>query len=203
MFIEGSPCCLTNDRPMHDDQASSARVTLKQGIKTSSNSCGHNQVDHRFAGTYSSFTMSSSIIRSVASVILSLLVAMVLVIAVEGVSAVLHPFPPGFDGTPDEMYEHVARYPDWVLAAAVAGWGATTFASTWLATRVGAARHPAHGIVVGSLLLLAVVFNMYHLPYPLWFEVLNLVVFPLGIYYGVKLGREERNAKSVTDISTQ
>ncbi len=147
--------------------------------------------------------MRRSIIRSVASVILSLLVAMVLVIAVEGFSAVVHPFPPGFNGTPDEMYEHVARYPDWVLAVGVVAWGATTFASTWLATRLGAARHPAHGIVVGVLLLLAVVFNMYLLPYPLWFEVLNLVVFPIGIYCGVRLGRGERNAKSGADISTQ
>jgi len=147
--------------------------------------------------------MIRSIIRSVASVILGLLVAMVLVIAVEGVSAIVHPFPPGFNGTPGEMYEHVANYPDWVLTAAVAAWGTTAFASTWLATRVGAARHPAHGIVVGLLLLLAVVFNMYLLPYPLWFEILNLAVFPLGIYCGVKLGRGERNAKSGTDISTQ
>ena len=147
--------------------------------------------------------MSGSIIRSVASVILSLLVAMVLVIAVEGFSAVVHPFPPGFNGTPDELKAHVARYPDWVLMAAVAAWGATTFASTWLATRVGAARHPAHGIVVGLLLLLAVVFNMYHLPYPLWFEVLNLTVFPLGIFYGVKLGRGKRNVESGTGISSQ
>ena len=66
-----------------------------------------------------------------------------------------------------------------------------------------AVRHPAHGIVVGLLLLLAVVFNMYHLPYPLWFEVLNLMVFPLGIYCGVRLGRGEKKAKSVADISTQ
>ena len=147
--------------------------------------------------------MTRSKIRSVASVILSLLLAFVLVIAVEGFSAVVHPFPPGFNGTPDEMYEHVARYPDWVLAVVVVAWGVTVFASTWLAIRVGAARHPAHGIVVGLLLLLAVVFNMYMLPYPLWFEVLNLVVFPLGIYCGVKLGRGERNAKSGADISTQ
>ena len=139
--------------------------------------------------------MARSIIRSVGSVILSLVVALVLVIALEGASAVLHPFPPGFEGTHDEMVEHVARYPGWVLAVVVVAWGTTTFISTWLATRLGAGRHPAHGIVVGLLLLLAVIFNMYVLPYPIWFEVLNLVVFPLGSYYGAKLGRGERNAR--------
>ena len=60
-------------------------------------------------------------------------------------------------------------------------------------------RHPAHGFVVGSLLILAVVFNMYQLPYPLWFEVFNLVAFPVAIYWGVKLGRGEKMAEVVTE----
>lgn len=139
--------------------------------------------------------MVGSILRSVASIVLSLVVALLLVIAMEGVGALLHPFPPGFEGTRDEMHAHVARFPGWVLAVVVVGWGATTFISTWMATRLGAGRHPAHGIAIGSILFLAVIFNMYMLPYPLWFELLNLVVFPLGIYYGARLGREERNAE--------
>ena len=143
--------------------------------------------------------MSYSIFRSVGSVILSLLVALVLVIAVEGFGAIVHPVPPGFNGTFEEMAEHVARSPDWVLAVAAVAWGATVFVSTWLATRLGAGRHPAHGFVVGSLLILAVVFNMYQLPYPLWFEVFNLVAFPVAIYWGVKLGREEKKAEVVTE----
>lgn len=133
--------------------------------------------------------MIRSVIRSVAAVIVGLLLALLLVVAVEGFSAVVHPFPDGFSGTKEEMHQHVARYPDWVLAVGGLAWGATTLASTWLATRLGVGRHPAHGILVGSLLFVAVVFNMYLLPYPLWFEILNLVIFPIGIYCGVKLGR--------------
>ena len=133
--------------------------------------------------------MTRSIIRSVGSVVVSLAVALVLVIVVEVASAVLHPFPPGFDGTHDQMIEHVARYPGWVLALAAVAWGAIMFISTWLATRLGAGRHPAHGVAVGLLLFSAAVFNMYLLPYPIWFELLNLVLFLLGGYFGVRLGR--------------
>ena len=143
--------------------------------------------------------MIGSILRSIGAVILSLVVA--LVIAVEGVSAVLHPFPPGFEGTPDEMHEHVARYPGWILALAMVGWGGITFVSTWIATRLGTRRHPAHGIAIGLLLLLAVIFNMYLLPYPIWFEVLNLIVLPIGIYCGARLGSGDRRAESGTDGS--
>lgn len=137
--------------------------------------------------------MISSILRSVGSVIASLVVAMVLIIAVEGASAIVHPFPPDVDTSdPEVVKAHVARYPAWVLALAGVAWGFTTFVSVWVATRLGAGRHPAHGIGVGLVLLLAVVTNMLMLPYPIWFELLNLVTFPLGIYWGVKLARAGR-----------
>ncbi|MDA1372014.1 MAG: hypothetical protein O2971_14775 [Proteobacteria bacterium] len=130
-----------------------------------------------------------SIFRSIAAVILSLIATLVLLIAVEGFSAVVHPFPQDFDGSYQEMFAHVARYPNWVLAVCAVLWGTTALVATWLATRFGAARHPAHGIGVGALLVLALLFNMSQQPYPLWFEAICLVLIPLGIYWGVKLGR--------------
>ena len=135
--------------------------------------------------------MGLAIIRSTAAVILSLFIALVLVVAVEGFSAIVHPFPPEFAGSYEEMVAHVANYPGWVLAICALMYGATTFISAWLATRLGATRHPAHGYGVGAFLILAVIYNMSQLPYPLWFEVLVLLLFPLGIYWGVKLGRGE------------
>lgn len=109
--------------------------------------------------------------------------------AIEVVSSIVHPFPSGVDPTDCEVCQaHVARYPAWVLLLAVLGWGLTTFVSVWLATRLGAGRHRAHGFVVGPLLLALAVMNMSMLPYPIWFWASNLVVFPLGFYYGATLG---------------
>lgn len=137
--------------------------------------------------------MAMSIIRSSGSVLLGLLVALALVIAVEGISAVLHPFPPGFDGTPEAMLNHVANYPAWVLALlGGAGWAAAAFASTWIATRLGTGRHPAHGVTVGVILLAAAGFNIAMLPYPAWFMVLDFFVLPLGIALGTWLGAANR-----------
>lgn len=134
--------------------------------------------------------MIRSSMRSTGAIILSLVVAMALIIAVEVVTTIFHPFPPGVDRSDHEVIEaHVARFPYWVLALAVVGWGATTFVSAWIATRLGAGRHPAHGIAIGSLLLLAAVFNMFMLPYPVWFELANLLVLPLAIFWAVKVGR--------------
>ncbi len=135
------------------------------------------------------------LIRSVGAILAGLFVAMVLVIAIEGIGAVVHPFPPGVDPTDLEVCKtHVAKCPQWFLGVVVAGWGGTVFASTWLATRLGSCRHPSHGIVVGSLLLAAVAYNMFLLPYRVWFEAANLLVFPCAIALAVKFA-SGRSAK--------
>ncbi len=134
--------------------------------------------------------MIRSMMRSAGAITLSLVVAMTLIIAVEVVTAIFHPFPPGVDTSDQEVIKaHVAKFPHWVLAIAVVGWGVTIFVSVWIATRMGAGRHPAHGVAIGSLLLLAVVFNMFMLPYPVWFEVVNILIFPLAIFWAVRIGR--------------
>lgn len=134
--------------------------------------------------------MLRSVLRSAGAVLAGLLVAMVLIVAVEGVGAVLHPFPEGADTSdPEVVKAHVAKFPQWALALVVVAWGFITFVSAWIATRLGTRRHPAHGIAIGALLVLAVVLNIYHLPYPLWFEVLNLVVLPLAAFGGIRMAR--------------
>jgi hypothetical protein len=133
--------------------------------------------------------MIGTTVRSVGAVLAGLVVAAVLAVGVEAFSSVVHPFPPDVDPTDYEVCKaHVARYPAWVLAVGAAAWGLTTFVSAWLATRLGAGRHRAHGIVVGLILLALAVMNMSMLPYPIWFWVSNLVVLPLGFYLGARLG---------------
>ena len=144
--------------------------------------------------------MIGAIIRSVGSVIVGLIVALMLVIGVEGLSSILHPFPPGVDPTDFEACKaHVARYPAGVLALlGVVLWGMTVFVSSWLATRLGTGRHLAHGLVVGAILLAAAVFNMAMLPYPIWFWI-NLIVFPMFCFWGSKLAQGRQTKKPSVD----
>ena len=66
--------------------------------------------------------MTRSWMRSVGSITASMIAAMALIIAVEGVTAIFHPFPPGVDTTDQEVVKaHVAKFPHWVLALAVVG----------------------------------------------------------------------------------
>lgn len=139
-------------------------------------------------------------IRSICAVCLGLIVAMIGIVVVEGLSSILHPFPPGVDATDLEACKaHVARYPTAVLVLlGVIGWGLTAFVSTWLATRLGTSRHLAHGVAVGTILFAAAVFNMAMLPYPIWFWV-NLIVLPACISWGTKLGLRNKNKHLSSD----
>ena len=55
-------------------------------------------------------------LRILAGTIVGLFLAFVLIVGVEGFSAVVHPLPEGFGGTMEETCRHVEKYPQWVLA---------------------------------------------------------------------------------------
>jgi hypothetical protein len=120
-------------------------------------------------------------LRTILAVVAGMALALVLVIAVEAFSAVVHPVPPGFTGTMDEMCQHVARYPDWVLGVVVVAYSATALASTWVARRIGGR---VGGIAVILILTLAIVFNLTKLPYAMWFKVVMLICFAVACYLG-------------------
>lgn len=129
------------------------------------------------------------VVRSAGAIVLGLVVVLIFIIAIEWMSSILHPFPPGVDPSDIEACRaHVARYPAWVLLLAVLGWWLCTFVSSWLSTHIGYKKHPAHGILVGAILLTLAVVNMAMLPYPAWFWILNLVGFPACSCAGIMLG---------------
>ena len=144
--------------------------------------------------------MFKSIFWSVLAVAVSLTAAFALIVAIELVSAVIHPMPPGMDPLDKEACTaFFADYPQWLFGFGAVGWGLTAFTSTWLATRLGAYRHFAHGAAIGTLLFLAVIFNMLMLPYPMWFELTNLVLIPLGIFLGTWLATTSRSSPVVME----
>ena len=116
--------------------------------------------------------------RTLAAIVVGLLVAFALVIAVEAFSAVVHPLPEDFGGTPEELCRHVERYPPWILAVAVPAWALTALLGAWTARRIG---NQVSFAVVGLLLLAALVLNLAQLPYPLWFKIANLLAVPAAL----------------------
>ena len=107
-------------------------------------------------------------LRGVGAVVAAMVVAFLLVIAVELFSAVVHPVPADFDNSMDAMCAHVARYPHWVLAVVVLMWAGIALIATWIAGKLG---YLAAALVTGLLLFVAATSNVAMLPYPAWFKV--------------------------------
>ena len=120
-----------------------------------------------------------AVLRALLGIFLGAVAVFVLVVAVEMFSSVVHPFPEGMDFQDmEQMCEHVARYPDWVLVAVVGLWGFAAFLGTWIAQKVGS--YWATG-VVAALILWAVLFNLSMLPYAVWFKA----VMPMAVVVAI------------------
>lgn len=117
------------------------------------------------------------VLRFLGALAAGLAVAFGVVVAVEMISAVVHPFPEQFGGSSEEMHQHVANYPAWFLAVVVPMWGAAAFAGAWIAGRLG---NRGAALLVGLLLVAAVILNISMLPYPIWFEISSVAVVAIA-----------------------
>ncbi len=141
--------------------------------------------------------MITQLLRTVGAVVAAVVTALVLLIAVEFCSSLVHPFPPDFDPTPAAMCAHVARYPAWVLAAIVPMWAGTAFVSTWLAGRLG---NRGSALLVAALLLAAVLCNLSMLPYPLWFKGTQAIAVAVAIGAAFRFGPRLAIPRSETSL---
>ena len=129
-----------------------------------------------------------SILRSVGVVLLGTVVAMAIIIAVEGLGQKLYPAPASRKlADPGTLKLFIAGLPTGAFSLVLGGWAVASVVGAWIASRIAAGRRLVHGMVVGFLLLLAGVANMLMLPHPLWFVAVGILVFPLGATLGTAL----------------
>jgi hypothetical protein len=126
--------------------------------------------------------MFLTLLRSVGAIVAALILAFVLVVAVEMFSELVYPAPPEAHEDYAAMCLHVARYPHGILAVAGLMWSGIALASTWVAGRLG---NRACAMFIGLLLLAAVLFNTSMLPYTLWFKIAMpiLIVAAVALAY--------------------
>lgn len=121
------------------------------------------------------------VMRALGGLVAGMAAVFALVILVELYSDKVHPLPPDSEHSMEVMCAHVAAYPQWVLATVVPIWGMTAFFGAWLAGIIGG-RIPAS--IVATLVIAALAFNLWMLPYVPWFKVL----MPLAVLAGLALG---------------
>jgi hypothetical protein len=134
--------------------------------------------------------------RAIGATVAGLLLAFILVVAVEMFGAIVHPVPPDFGGTTEEMCAHIERFPHWVLAVVVPAWAGTALVGTWIAGRLG---NRLCALVVGLLLLAALVSNIAMLPYATWFKAASVIAVASAVAAGVYLSGRRRTTLNVAE----
>ena len=132
----------------------------------------------------------SRILFYVVGVFVGMIVAIALMIGVELFSSVVHPVPTDFGGTMAAMCEHVAQYPQWVLAVVTSVWPMAAFASTWTANRIGGR---AAGLSIGLMLTVGLLFNITKLPYVVWFKIAIVTSVVAAISLALRPPSSNRN----------
>ena len=128
----------------------------------------------------SATTMSPPVLNAIGGIVAGVATAMFAFVVGEMLSAVLHPFPDGFQGTQEEIWAHVARYPDWALAACAPIWVIGAYGGTWIAQRLGG---DIPAIIVAAVIVAGVLFNISQLPYPRWFPIVIVPTILLAVYF--------------------
>ena len=128
-----------------------------------------------------------------------LVLALLLVIAVEYYSNLVHPFPEELlaksphEITTDEICMHVSNYPPWVLGTVLLLWGLVAAASCGLGGWIGGT---FASLSVAAVLFLMLVINLLMLPYPEWFQLGMLVSFLTAAQLAVRWTRRRSSTRA-------
>ncbi len=126
--------------------------------------------------------------RSILAVVAGLVLGVVIIAAVEYMSHMAYPPPPGLDmKDPEAMKAMVANLPVGALLFLLLAWALGSFGGGWLAARLSQRLQMRHAMIVGALLMLAGIMNMIMIPHPTWLWVLGITVYLPAAYLGARL----------------
>lgn len=125
--------------------------------------------------------------RAIFSVVAGLIVAVALIGGMNILTHELYPPPPGVDArNPDAIRELIAVMPVSGLLLIVVGWILGAGLGSHMAVRVAKRTVRWPGFLVGTLILLASLYNLFTIPHPIWFFVVAVVGVPLATWIGTQ-----------------
>ena len=128
------------------------------------------------------------ILRSIGGVIAGVIVAGILVFAVQMIGHVVYPPPGGIDPSTSEgqkaLADYIAKAPLGVFLFVLASYAVGTAVGAWLAAKIAGRAHIVHGLVVGGIQLVFGIVNLMMIRHPVWFAVVSVVTFPAAAFLG-------------------
>ena len=128
--------------------------------------------------------------RRIGAVVAGLIVAVLIIMAVQAVSGALYPAPPDLDFTDREAVAAYARQlPIGALLIVALSYLLGSLAAGATVGRLARDRHTWLGVVAGVVLTLAGFMNLAAIPHPVWFAVITTVTYIPSAWLGVRLAR--------------
>lgn len=127
--------------------------------------------------------------RKVFAVVLGVVVAVVVIIAIEMLGHSVYPPPDGLDLTNTEaMRAYVMDLPLGALLFVMAAWLVATLAGGLLACFIARETPLIYSAIVGGLVLVGTIINLMSIPHPLWFSITSVLAIIATIFVTGWLG---------------
>jgi len=118
--------------------------------------------------------------RNIASVGVGLIAGMALMLLVQGIGMVVIPLPPGVNFRDVESVKAAmtaGRIPLAFLLVVLFSHGAGSFLAGWVCGRIANHSPAVLTCLVGGLLTLAGIWNLAMIPHPMWFAVVDVLLY--------------------------
>ncbi len=127
--------------------------------------------------------------RKISALVLGVVVAVVLIIAIEALGHSAYPVPEGLDISNSEaMQAYVMGLPIGALLFVMGAWLVATLAGGLLACFIARETPLVYAAIVGGLVLLGTVINLISIPHPPWFSITSVLAIIAMIFLTGRLG---------------
>jgi hypothetical protein len=128
-------------------------------------------------------------IRKISAVVLGVLMAVILIIAIEELGHAVYPPPDDLDITnKDALQVYIMDAPIAALLFVMAAWLVATLAGGLLACFIARETPLVYAAIVGGLVLLGTIINLLSIAHPLWFTITSIPAIIATTFITGRLG---------------
>jgi hypothetical protein len=139
------------------------------------------------------FQSEAAMGRTIAGVVVGVVVAWLAIMLAEFASAPLHPMPAGLDmRDPESVAAFVATLPASALLLVLSGWVLGGLVGGYLAASIS--RKPRAALTVGIVIVLGVIANAVMIPHPMWMTIAGVLLPVPAAWLGAKLATRGASA---------
>ncbi len=131
----------------------------------------------------------SSLVRNILALLAGAVVSIVLIGLVQAAAHYVYPPPPGLDyNNPEVLKQIMMQAPVGALLMVLLSYFVGTFVGSWVAARLAADSPQRQAYLIGGMMLISGMMNLFAIPHPVWFWVGSVAVFVAAAWLGGKAG---------------